>query len=1346
MEKLREMLGKSGKVVEADDDTLSQYWDAEEQEEKELDDDISSMHMIRSDTDDVQEAIPGIPTSSEWSFAERMTSGASVSRRPVRKEIGTALLSHREPSSRLSSSPSSMREGGGGFDSSRPSFASCPPPTPPMTDTEPAAAPPDIQLPSDSDEAAPAPTPLQPGKIDAATYAEANAAALGPPPPASTLDGGGRASSSDDTSLGRLRVVTISEDAANGGPARNASPAATRRAPSFREDSSFTRAMATPTGPDRNTFDKQQKKTRMQTMMEFVKHGPNLLERIERNRRGVRVRAATNRDRATSSGTGLERGHGESAAALSRRDDDAAAADVEAARAAAGRAGPPLRTQASDMSGRGTAGLLRQTTRGGAALTPLKGIVDGKVPPAEADADAHRLFGRQWESYQIHDDSSRVHLEIRAAESSRHQLMVLWAEIGFVVAIGALLACIAAAIFYCEAVVINGRRTLIAMSFAPCTSVSGADGLWWGGDCTGEGEAGLPRDAPQSLWRAYATYALYNTFLIFLASCFTYWAPMATASGLPPLKAFLNGVAVPDLLVARTLVAKVLGVTLVVSTGLPLGREGPMVHTGAIVAARVTRATVKIPTALRRRFGWPRKLTTPVQARVPSAQINWIGVGCAAGVAAAFNAPLGGILYSFEEVCSHWNAKMTWRAFFCVVVAAVVYNLCITAGQEGSILLNQGLVLDLDFTGLSSFSEVHYLILAILGALGGVAGAMYVNCVVFFNRLRRRLLGPSKRVKVAEATLLSFVIFTIWFWVPLAFPCKDKVASAYGGGGAYNGSSSSSYNGTSAAYGGRRLLDGAAGAAGDYYLPLPLASMRRALAGGGEARLEAWQCPDGQYNPMASIMHTGQEGVILHFFDRSASGGGHRQRRSLAASGGGGGVEDDSLKWQIVLPFLLIYFVLAVIVFGIFVPAGNFIPALTIGAALGRLVGTILVDGMGVETDPGWWSLMGAAAVLGGVTRMTLTLAVILTEVTDDAKAMLPMMFVLTAAKIVGDMISPSFDHAMMHLWELPFLDEEPLHEFHHLIARDVMRSQVYVLPERMLVGNLVRVLKGTPHHGYPIVSVDGLAESKPYFAGLILRRQLLVLIKERVWDLQANDEWLTPAAMRRYVDSAFRRHEMLDLEQVKLSVADMESSIDLRPFMDPSPYIVSDLMPIKRVYDYFNVVGVRHLAVIDCREEVVGIITRKDILTETIEERIVAAAERLLDKANQPSGVRSAGRRGSSKIEASVHATLETARMRSTISGTRRNLSSHNNSGRGTTFLGLHDGLSVVRRVTSSPLSPMTRMRSKSRRNSGSSTSDRPVTPSSGSHRPASPSTAGGTSDNNALAPSDAQCRSDRI
>ena len=112
-----------------------------------------------------------------------------------------------------------------------------------------------------------------------------------------------------------------------------------------------------------------------------------------------------------------------------------------------------------------------------------------------------------------------------------------------------------------------------------------------------EKTAHWPSDDPSHIAGAWAAYTCYNTALILIASLVTYVAPMAVTSGLPPLKAFLNGVNVPGLLEFRTLVAKIIGTILVVSTGLPLGKEGPMVHTGAIVAARVTRFKVIVPQA-----------------------------------------------------------------------------------------------------------------------------------------------------------------------------------------------------------------------------------------------------------------------------------------------------------------------------------------------------------------------------------------------------------------------------------------------------------------------------------------------------------------------------------------------------------------------------------------------------------------------------------------------------------------------------------------------------------------------------------------------------------------------------
>ena len=55
----------------------------------------------------------------------------------------------------------------------------------------------------------------------------------------------------------------------------------------------------------------------------------------------------------------------------------------------------------------------------------------------------------------------------------------------------------------------------------------------------------------------------------------------------------------------------------------------------------------------------------------------------------------------------------------------------------------------------------------------------------------------------------------------------------------------------------------------------------------------------------------------------------------------------------------------------------------------------------------------------------------------------------------------------------------------------------------------------------------------------------------------------------------------------MRLSHEDKEAMLDLRPFMDPSPYVVNELMPLRRVYRLFNEIGVRHLTVVDCREQV---------------------------------------------------------------------------------------------------------------------------------------------------------------
>lgn len=60
-----------------------------------------------------------------------------------------------------------------------------------------------------------------------------------------------------------------------------------------------------------------------------------------------------------------------------------------------------------------------------------------------------------------------------------------------------------------------------------------------------------------------------------------FWAPAAAAAGVSLVMAYLNGVAIPELLSLRTLIAKFIGTCCSVGANMTLGPEAPMVHTPA---------------------------------------------------------------------------------------------------------------------------------------------------------------------------------------------------------------------------------------------------------------------------------------------------------------------------------------------------------------------------------------------------------------------------------------------------------------------------------------------------------------------------------------------------------------------------------------------------------------------------------------------------------------------------------------------------------------------------------------------------------------------------------------------
>ena len=136
--------------------------------------------------------------------------------------------------------------------------------------------------------------------------------------------------------------------------------------------------------------------------------------------------------------------------------------------------------------------------------------------------------------------------------------------------------------------------------------------------------------------------------------------------------------------------------------------------------------------------------------------------------------------------------------------------------------------------------------------------------------------------------------------------------------------------------------------------------------------------------------------------------------------------------------FFVSYISLAVLVYGIAVPSGLFVPSLLSGAAFGRLFGNLLHKIHPRIAFSNIYSLIGAAAVLGGMARMTISLTVILLECTGNEQFVLPLMLTLMTARIVGGLFNDDLYHIHIHLKKgINFLETE---------LRSITRHHAYVV------------------------------------------------------------------------------------------------------------------------------------------------------------------------------------------------------------------------------------------------------------------------------------------------------------
>ena len=148
-----------------------------------------------------------------------------------------------------------------------------------------------------------------------------------------------------------------------------------------------------------------------------------------------------------------------------------------------------------------------------------------------------------------------------------------------------------------------------------------------------------------------------------------------------------------------------------------------MVHIGAMIAAIFSCGSC-----------WPGagKL---LELRLPQPQREWIGMGAAAGRSGVQRA-VGGILYSFEEVCPHWTHTLTWRSFFCCMLVSMFYAMLVEY-SDGEV--PSGIATGIKLQHKKLWSSGAFVWVILVGAIGGAVGAMYNKVVEFMNLSRKSM-------------------------------------------------------------------------------------------------------------------------------------------------------------------------------------------------------------------------------------------------------------------------------------------------------------------------------------------------------------------------------------------------------------------------------------------------------------------------------------------------------------------------------------------------------------------------------------------------------------------------------
>ena len=698
-------------------------------------------------------------------------------------------------------------------------------------------------------------------------------------------------------------------------------------------------------------------------------------------------------------------------------------------------------------------------------------------------------------------------------------------------------------------------------------------------------------------------------------------APAAAGAGVALVMASLNGVHVPDLLGFEAVAVKAVGAALAVASGAPAGPEGPLVHVGAGVASLCTRQMTVFAHG-----GWLDAFHNDADGR------DFLSAGVAAGLAAAFGAPVGGVLFSLEEASTHWSHAATWRSLLCAALAVFVSavaraatpregawagkdsaSLLSLSGSTGVIPIDSESSLDAAAAAAGDDDAFAYFLweLPLFAALAAVAAAIGATLTRVSGAIApHRPKQPWARV--LEASLVAGVCAAIAVLAAAALgACSSRPETGAG--------------------------------------PRAGGSADRLRAADAAFRLG---CPRGGANQVGTLLLGLRDDIISELLSSSSA----FAPASVAVA----------------LAVLLATTPLAC---DCAFPAGLFMPTVMWGACLGSLAGAgaralarlAAGDAVAAAVSPGAYATVGAASALAGMFRSSISLVVIVVEGTGRVGALTPLIVGVAVANLVGPRVhGESFYDAQLRAKGVPFLRHDhalaptegetetrvlSTHGARRVVASLVAKPPLCLEPTP-LVSEIVQALSRSTHNGFPVVARDpettrgdeavtnpassiggvpgrniareedelaptAAADGGGRLVGFILRSQLMTLLARRAFigssvasALDSDASFDRLAASAEATDAAMRtfhhRHLFGDrgvscsaaaVERLGLSRRETRERVDLRDYMKIAPLAVHAECSAWRAAGYFINAGLRHLPVVDSHNRVVGVLTRRDLV-----------------------------------------------------------------------------------------------------------------------------------------------------